>query len=76
MVARLQRALRLEATGMTLTDIAHAAGYTDHAHMDHAFSTMVALTPSAYRARRHAGGTPDLLTDRVPARITGVPLNP
>ena len=75
-VARLQRALRLEATGVALADIAHAAGYHDHAHMDHSFTALTGLTPSAYRARRQASGTPDLLADRVPARVTGLPLTP
>ena len=45
----LSRATALLSTAMTLTDIAHEAGYADHAHMTRAFVTSCALPPSILR---------------------------
>lgn len=73
-VARMQRALRAESTGMTLGDVANSAGYCDHAHFDHAFKELVGMTPSRYRDLRTAAGVPDALTTRVPRRVTGLTL--
>lgn len=45
----LSRATALLSTAMTLTDIAHEAGYADHAHMTRAFVKSCALPPSILR---------------------------
>ena len=45
----LSRATALLSTAMTLTDIAHEAGYADHAHMTRAFVASCALPPSILR---------------------------
>ena len=45
----LSRATALLSTTMTLTDIAHEAGYADHAHMTRAFVASCALPPSILR---------------------------
>ena len=45
----LSRATALLSTTMTLTDIAHEAGYADHAHMTRAFVTSCGLPPSILR---------------------------
>ncbi len=45
----LARATALLSTTMTLTDIAHEAGYADHAHMTRAFVSACAVPPSILR---------------------------
>jgi AraC-like DNA-binding protein len=75
-VARVQRALRAEATGMSLADVAHVAGYHDHPHLVRGFSNLIGMAPGRYRALRTAGGGKDALTSRVPRRVTGLLLAP
>lgn len=43
---RMQRAARDISVGASLTDAAHAGGFTDSAHMNHAFRRMFGLAPS------------------------------
>ena len=46
---RLSRATALLPTALTLTEIAHETGYSDHAHMTRAFVASCALAPSILR---------------------------
>lgn len=43
---RLQRALRCAATGASLTEAAHAAGFADSSHLTHVTRRMFGLAPS------------------------------
>jgi AraC-like DNA-binding protein len=45
----LSRATSLLPTALTLTEIAHEAGYSDHAHMTRAFVSSCSLSPSILR---------------------------
>ncbi|HEY3867235.1 MAG TPA: helix-turn-helix transcriptional regulator [Actinocrinis sp.] len=76
MVARLQRALRLEATGASLAEVAHGAGYHDQAHLVKSFRGLLGMTPTGYRALRIASGGSNPLTERVPGHVTSITLPP
>jgi AraC-like DNA-binding protein len=47
---RLQQAAALLGTGASLTTAAHAAGFTDSAHLSHTFRRTFGLTPAALAA--------------------------
>ena len=55
-MSRFVRALHLIPRLPTLTDVAHAAWYTDQAHFCHDFREFAGITPDAYR--RGAGAVP------------------
>jgi AraC-like DNA-binding protein len=55
-VARLQRALRLVASGDGLGDAAASAGYADQAHMTREFAAMVGITPGSLQDEHQAAG--------------------
>jgi AraC-like DNA-binding protein len=76
MVARLQRALRLESSGVSLAEVAHGAGYHDQAHLVRSFRGVLGMTPSRYRALRAANGAPTPFTERVPGHVTSIMLVP
>jgi AraC-like DNA-binding protein len=38
-----------EEPGLTLTDLAHELGYSDHAHLTHDWRTVLGITPTGYR---------------------------
>ncbi|MFL6116689.1 MAG: helix-turn-helix domain-containing protein [Catenulispora sp.] len=71
-VARLQRALRLEADGVPLTAVAHRAGYHDQAHLNHVFADVVGMSPGAFRRAAGASRTLFGAQDRIPGFITSV----
>ena len=74
MVARMQRALHLEASGAPLAEVAHGAGYHDQAHLAKSFRGLLGLTPGRYRALRAASGGLSPLTERIPGHVTGLML--
>lgn len=47
-LARLKRAVRLQATGADLTTVAHASGYFDQSHFIKEFRQMTGSAPSAF----------------------------
>lgn len=49
---RLQHAVRLQATGLDLTEVALAAGYYDQAHFNHDFRRATGSAPAAFFAAR------------------------
>ncbi|MDR2565447.1 MAG: helix-turn-helix domain-containing protein [Bifidobacteriaceae bacterium] len=51
-VARLQRALRLVASGGVLADSAGRSGYADQAHMTRDFTAMIGVTPGSLQGGR------------------------
>lgn len=53
-VRRLRRALRELRGPATIAEVACAAGFYDQAHLDHEFTALAGLTPSAYRDRATA----------------------
>jgi LacI family transcriptional regulator len=54
---RLRRAaMLLVDTSMSITDIAHASGFSKHAALTEHFGKAHGMTPSAYRAQRQSGG--------------------
>jgi AraC-like DNA-binding protein len=55
-LVRLQRVVRLQARGGSLTAIAHAAGYFDQPHFIHDFKRITGLAPQAYFAQQARGG--------------------
>ncbi len=71
-VARLQRALRLEADGLPLTEVAHRAGYHDQAHLNHVFTDLVGMSPGAFRRAACTSRTLFGAQDRIPGFITSV----
>ncbi|GHG54563.1 helix-turn-helix domain-containing protein [Streptomyces griseocarneus] len=70
-VARLQQALRLQASGMTWAQVAAEAGYYDQPHFDRTFTAMIGCTPTRFRADR-AGSPSDDPLDFLPDRVTSV----
>lgn len=50
-VRRLQRALDHAALARDWSDVAHRAGYADHAHLCREFRAIAGVTPSDWRAR-------------------------
>jgi AraC-like DNA-binding protein len=50
-LARLKRAVRLQATGADLTTVAHASGYFDQSHFIKEFRHMTGSAPSAFFRR-------------------------
>lgn len=70
-VARLQRALRIQDTGLPWASVAVEAGYFDQAHFHRTWKKMVGCTPSLFRARRvSCRHIPDI--DRIPGQVTSV----
>lgn len=51
---RLQHALRLQASGLDLAEVALAAGYYDQAHFNHDFRRATGSAPAAFFAARPA----------------------
>jgi AraC-like DNA-binding protein len=51
--SRLEAATRLLGEQLTISEIAHACGYTDHSAFTRQFRTAVGLTPSEYRRLYH-----------------------
>lgn len=49
---RVDRALELLDTGLSVADIAYACGYADHSAFTRRFRSMVGMTPTQYRSRR------------------------
>lgn len=49
---RLQRAVRTLATGATLTEAAHLAGFADSAHLSRTFVTTFGVSPAPLRSAR------------------------
>lgn len=49
---RLQRAVRLQTSGLDLTEVALAAGYYDQAHFNHDFRRATGSAPAAFFAAR------------------------
>ena len=48
---RIEAAARLLAsTGQTVSEIAYACGFHDHAHLSRSFSKMMNMAPTRYRA--------------------------
>jgi len=45
-IARIERVLSARAQGATWTDIAHATGFTDQAHMNKDFTAIVGVSPT------------------------------
>ncbi|MEU7725597.1 helix-turn-helix domain-containing protein [Streptomyces sp. NPDC040724] len=72
-VARLQRALRLRSLGLEGAEVAAFGGFHDQAHRIREFKAMTGLTPSRFAARR-GGLPPGSALDRVPGRVTSLPL--
>jgi hypothetical protein len=68
-VARLQRALRLQESGLPWTRVATDAGYPDQAHLTHEWRTMVSCTPNGFRAIR-SSSDPAAAVDRIPGQVT------
>jgi AraC-like DNA-binding protein len=56
-VARLQRALRLVASGDGLAGVAVGAGYADQPHMTREFTAMVGVTPGFMQEERQGTGS-------------------
>lgn len=55
---RLRRAaMLLVDTSMSITDIAHASGFSKHAALTEHFGKAYGMTPSAFRAQHQNGGT-------------------
>jgi len=50
--SRMRRVVQLALEGATLTDAAHAAGFSDAAHMSNTFRQMFGFAPSALFAKR------------------------
>ena len=48
-----------EEPGLTLTDLAHELGYSDHAHLTHDWRTVLGITPTGYRRSSQSAGTTD-----------------
>ncbi|MEU2452401.1 helix-turn-helix domain-containing protein [Streptomyces sp. NPDC012765] len=70
-VARLQRALRLQALGLDGAAVAASGGFHDQAHCIREFRAMTGLTPSQFAARR-GGLPPGSPLDRVAGRVTSL----
>ncbi|WP_158717804.1 helix-turn-helix domain-containing protein [Streptomyces sp. NRRL F-2664] len=70
-VARLQRALRLQARGLDGAEVAALGGFHDQAHCIREFKAMTGLTPTQFSA--HRGGLPaGSPLDRVAGRVTSL----
>lgn len=48
-----------EEPGLTLTDLAHELGYSDHAHLTHDWRTVLGITPTGYRRSAQSTDTTD-----------------
>jgi AraC-like DNA-binding protein len=70
-LVRLQRALRLQDSGMPWARIAVDAGFYDQSHLDRAWREMIGLTPMAFRRERLSARTGGSM-DRVPGQVTSV----
>jgi AraC-like DNA-binding protein len=65
-LARFARALGLVRSGGSLTAVAQAAHYYDHAHFCRDFKAIAGMTPSDYRARSQTGPVAELLIVECP----------
>jgi AraC-like DNA-binding protein len=65
-LARFTRALGLVRGGGSLTGIAQAAQYYDHAHFCRDFKAIAGMTPSDYRDRSHTGPVDAVLVGPCP----------
>jgi AraC-like DNA-binding protein len=66
-LARFTRALGLVRGGGSLTAIAQAAQYYDHAHFCRDFRAIAGMTPSDYRQRCHTGPIAEVLVAACPS---------
>jgi AraC-like DNA-binding protein len=70
-VARLQRAIRLQDSGLPWARIAADVGFYDQSHLDRVWRNMIGCTPQEFR-RHRVSSRQARLTDRVPGQATSV----
>jgi AraC-like DNA-binding protein len=75
-ILRLQHALRLLGTGLSLARVAHECAYFDQSHLTHDITEMTGRSPRRLLAERAAmpPGPPDV--DRLSGEIPGIVLDP
>jgi AraC-like DNA-binding protein len=73
-IIRLQKALRLQTTGLPWNEIAAQVGYHDESHLSRTFKNMVGYTPGQFRAHWRSFKGIDPL-DFLPRVVTGLLLS-
>lgn len=72
-ILRLQRALRLQESGLPWAEAALAAGFADQPHFDRTFKRMAGCTPSRFSSAR-TRSAPDERLDHLAGHLSSVPL--